>query len=275
MAAKSVRTAILFLRNALRPAPLRPSCSGGHLLSGWFVVWQPESLAVFYRYMAVTQGTTGLTAKLALGALLYIVHAGELRQARTLLHSAILALFFVSFFLADGDAWTITGVAFLSLAMTCVAGYALWRERNTEWRIVPEDQPWLGITIAAYVIAFAFPFWDFRNVVSRVVFSLMGPLPHQTLLVVLILCAVTGKGSARVLGWAAVACASLLGLLDLIAVQRWSSLLLLVAAGVAAWRMLDLSKPGDGDPAPVRRVEIKEAADSEPAKTDGRKWNLR
>lgn len=254
------------------------------------------SLIYHYQYLAATQGLPGLMGKLSLGAALLAVVGGQRAVGMKVLHFTLAGHFLVAAWLGlSGGGLETALLAVVALVLAGAALQAGLRDR-TDWDILPEAPAWQAVAIGALLLAFAWPFWRVAGgIPGRMVWSLMGPAPHQTLLVFLVLIGVQGPRAPRAVSHAVIACGVGLALLDSFLTEQRSTLLIGLAALGAGSSMYREALTGSGEaaaeeqapipasrfrsgrgpePAPERpsaRPEAKAPAETGPR----RKWNLR
>ena len=224
---------------------------------------------------------TSISARFALAVSLYLVQTGNKEPGPKLLTSVLLVLFLVPMMLAlPSGLETFGGITILAAGCLLLLGasiHALAIERPA-WRVLPEEEPWRTIALGGYAIAFFFPFWGGPIGFLRGLFlSPLGPLPQQTLLALLILCASSGRHAPSLLSKAALAAGLLLGINDLAVGNQLLGIMVLAGTAALAGRMIhdvmQQQQPHEEEPTLSFRDEPeKGSAQEEPA---GRKWDIR
>lgn len=240
-------------------------------------MWQPENLADFYQYMALTQSFATFPARFTLLLGLLIVHAGVQKPGQKLLTGVFSGSFFVSFYLATGGRGMVIPLMLLSFALCVAAGYSAYKD-EARWVVLPDDERWRAPAIGAYVIAFFFPLWPNIPLFHGILYSPVGILPHQTLAILFILVACTGRGAPRTLVATAFVCGGLLVLMDII-IGSFPPGMLVLASGLAAAVSLYIDRSST---ASVRDAGTFGGKDASPAKPEDsatkkpeKKWDIR
>lgn len=232
--------------------------------------------------LIVTHGPTGLVAKFSLLLVLALVQTGNERPGFRLLTGFFLAHFLVGAYTVSGIEGGGKLVALASLVLAGAAAWSLARE-SVRWKVLPDEQPALALAVVGYVIAFWFPLWPGQGPGRAIFFSPMGAIPHQTLVVLLVLSAASGAAGSVVLRRTGLAAAVVIGLVELFAGSGLRAGVLLVAAassgllpmlqGLIQRRGVEQPEeaPSRQRPVPTAAPEKKEA----PPEAPKRKWDLR
>lgn len=233
----------------------------------------------FYRDLIFLQGPTALVAKVSLLLVLYLVHSGNERPGFRLLTSVLLAHFLIAAYLTTGSKGAVLFLPMLSLAMAAAAGYSLAKE-PVRWVVLPGE--WRGLYLAGYLLAFWFPFWPNQGPLAAILFSPMAALPHQSLLVLLVLSMASGGSGPVALRWTGAGVAAILGIIECVAGWWPRGAILLLASGVClathpAWRKrADPSPDQEPSRAPAQAPPVRPATPSDPPQEGTpRKWDIR
>jgi len=244
-------------------------------------------LEALYRYITVTHGFTGFVGKFTLCLLLYFLHTGNQRPGRRILNGVLAWHFAMAIAFLGGLGGT--SLALRAACLCALVPLVLALVRNdVPWRILPEGSGASSAALVAYAVAMIFPFWSGRSLLGSVLFSPLGALPHQSLLVLTILLVVTGQRAGWPLICGTFAAAFLLGSIDIINGGRISGWLLWGATAVLTARFFlplalgeMIGQPADQPPATkVIEGSVKSPPDNsqtmkEPAGSDRKKWDLR
>jgi hypothetical protein len=174
-----------------------------------------DNLLSFYFTIAKSYWLMGVTSRLALAAALYVVWAGNKRPGWRLLSGAFSVLFLLAGFIAFGNEGPVVVLSLSSLALAAAFGVSAYRD-DAEWQVAPREGGGLFLVLAVYLFAFEFPFWGVYGYVFSAFFPPFGPLPHQTLLVVLLCLMLSGKRIPLYTGLASMVLGVVIGLLDLL-----------------------------------------------------------
>ncbi len=183
--------------------------------------------------LIVTHGPTGLVAKFSLLLVLVLVHTGNERPGFRLLTGFFLAHFLIGAYTVSGIEGIGKLVALASLVLAGAAAWSLARE-SVRWKVLPDEQPGLALAVVGYAIAFWFPLWPGQGPGRAIFFSPMGAIPHQTLVVLLVLSAASGSSGSAALRRTGLGAAAVIGLLEIFAGSGLRAGVLLVAAAVTA-----------------------------------------
>jgi hypothetical protein len=237
------------------------------------------NLESYYLMIVRTQQPTAVLAKVTLLLVFAVLATNSLRQSNKLLTGAFGALFFVGAFLPMGEVGQQSLVALAAVIALAGAIVSLTSEEAT-WKLLPDDERWRWFAIAAYVLAFWFPFWPSYSSARQLFLSPFGSLPHQPLMVACIACAASYPSSPRVFALTACAASAILAVGDLVLTQRSASLILLAPAGVLAFLVASggIAKGVVEDDLPSKPVKpVKNSVkddDEPPNRKSGRKWDL-
>lgn len=246
----------------------------------------------YYWTMVMQHAPSGFVARIPLLVMLYLVATGNVTPGRRFLTIVFAAHFAMSSLMAVTVGGEVRIVALVSFALFVACAWFAWRE-ETAWKILPDGGILRALVIAGYTIAFVYPFWRFLSWWAGPFFSPMGVVPHQSLLALLVLCAVSGRSTPRPLMFTAVACAFVLAAADLaLTSQPWAILLPTAALAALVTSLVDFqrigsfkgdSRPDPGESRPPTRKSTPAEKSGEPApsppkggkKKAGRKWDLR
>lgn len=173
--------------------------------------------------------------KVSLGCGLLAVLGGQRKAGLRILQFVLAGHFLVAAYLAAMDSGAQTAaMALISLGLGVAVLHSCFRD-PADWQLIPEDSAQRVAAGAVYLLAFAWPFWPLPGgPIAHVAYSLMAPLPHQTLLVLLAMIAVEGTRAPRLLGGTAIAAAGLLAVLDATLAGRHSTIAIAAVAALAA-----------------------------------------
>jgi hypothetical protein len=233
------------------------------------------SLAGYYNSIVVTQWPTGLIAKVPLLLALYLVQTGNIHPGRRLVVGVLAAHFALAAFLSLGVGGATWVVCLVSLAMLVVCGVML-AGAPPAITVLPVNPAPRYAALLALVLAFVYPFWDFLTPWARPVFSPMGALPHQSLLVAAVLAVVSAASLPRYFAATTAVAAVVLGLMDFYVAGRASGWLLVAGGAAAGASLLRGVDPRAlvlaDDPAPTG--EEKPATEAPAKPREGRRWDL-
>lgn len=243
----------------------------------------------YYWTMVMQHAPSGFVSRIPLLLFLYLVATGNERPGRRFLTIVFAAHFGLSALMGAAVGGEVRLIALLSAALFGVCGWYSWRE-ETAWKVLPDGSVLRTLAIIGYTIAFIYPFWRFLSWWAGPFFSPMGVLPHQSLLALLVLLAVTGRAAPRPLVYTAIICSLVLAAVDLaLTTQPWAVVVAL--AGLVAL-VVSLLPTGQatvegGDSAQEAAPPSKGTGDAEkpagkappaarpPKGKPGRKWDLR
>lgn len=241
----------------------------------------------FYWTMVLHHSASGFVSRIPLLVVLYLVATGNQQPGRRFLTGVLAAHFFLCWMMSVGVGGQITLVSLMSLALFGSCAWIAWSE-ETPWRILPKN-PALSILVTlGLALAFIWPFWKYLSWWAGPFFSPMGVLPHQTLVVLLILLAMTGRESPRLLVIVGAASALVLAAIDMIYAGKWTTsfiaVLGLVALGLHFIAPHAKAPAEDGDdegekkaPATTDRKQVEDPPGEErkEKKAAGKKWDVR
>lgn len=235
----------------------------------------------FYWMLVIHHSASGFTSRIPLLLFMYLVATGNQKPGRRLLSGVLAAHFAISWYISVGVGGQIMPLALVSFALLASCAWLTWSE-ETPWKILPESGGLKVLAILGYVLAFTWPFWRFLSWWAGPFFSPMAVLPHQTLAVLLILLAVTGRGAPILLLVVAGVSSLVIAAIDLLYAGIWTSLLLpllgLTAVGCHfLGEMPAAEKPREEGKSskPTQKEADESEAPKEEQKQGGRKWDVR
>lgn len=241
-----------------------------------------QTLPEFYERIRTLQSGTPFFSRMSLALALMLVATGNQKPGYRLLTGVLLAHFIIGLYVTSDY----PGAAFLlipiHLVMIASLGWTLYAD-DSRWVVLPEDGSWSITAIGAYIAIFWFPFFPPGFRLSDLFFSPMGLLPHQTLLVSLMLLLFSRERVSVALIWTVVGCSAYLALLEVLTQRFFPAIVLLVLAGAVVYQQLKPQISRFYEPREKPRPKAKEAKPAAPPQAPvqekstktGRKWDIR
>ncbi|MCC5877192.1 MAG: hypothetical protein JJU11_13305 [Candidatus Sumerlaeia bacterium] len=235
----------------------------------------------FYWTIVLHHSASGFSARIPLLVVLYLVATGNQKPGWRFLTGVLAAHFALSWYLSVGVGGQVTPLALVSFTLFATCAWLTWAD-ETPWKVLPDGGSLRYLAVVGYTLAFIWPFWKFLSWWEGPLFSPMAVLPHQTLAVLLILLAVTGRNAPVALLTVAGICSVILAVIDVVYAGLWVSILLpalALTAGATHFLGSGSVKPtepvGKETTKPIEKTEDPEPDTTEERKQGGRKWNVR
>lgn len=231
---------------------------------------------------------TAIAARVALASVLYLVHSGNRRPGQRLLTATLAVLMVSGFVVSVSRALDPPpGVTDLvPLVATVCLGSAIalfWGtvQHEGEWSVLPPASPRnsrRGMAAGLLVLAFYFPFFRTGWLASAWA-SPLGVLPHQALLIGLLVAWASGSNVPRLPAWTLCCASILLGLTDVFAAHVWQGVPGLLGGAALAVRLYRIAAgvglTNDDEPDVEKVARQRRAARDDLKEESQRVWKIK
>ncbi len=240
------------------------------------------SLIAHYTQVATLHGLTGFVGKVALLSLVLLLsraHGRAMVQLAGLIF-AVQSFSFAAIALGEGQTAAVS-LAGVLLGVSCCF---LVAKPEGALRSMPSGGWRLGVAFVLWCWAIWYPVFSYPRTAAGMFTALftspVGAIPHPTILAVLLVSFASWPNTPRLMGWAGVVAAVVLGVADSALAGIHSSLLLVAFAALVGWEMLrSAAKAGvaEDDTPPVDRPAARPRRKSPSEEPEGprRVWKIK